>query len=72
MVDGYCPDVIPCKSWKSFFEKQWSNGQYMEIRFGLIRLGLVWFGFQWYSAWVLSRYSSMKDFELMVYQITEL
>ena len=44
MVDGYCLDVIPCKIWKSYFEKQLSYGQYMVIWFGLVWLGLVWFG----------------------------
>ena len=36
MVDGYCLDVIPCKIWKSYFEKQLSYGQYMEIWFGFV------------------------------------
>ena len=43
MVDGYYLDVIPCKIWKSYFEKQLSYGQYMEIWFGLVWLGLFWF-----------------------------
>ena len=54
MVDGYCLDVIPCKIWKSYFEKQLSYGQYMVIWFGLVWLGLVWFGFEWYGTWVMS------------------
>ena len=41
MVDGYCLDVISCKIWISYFEKQLSYGQYMEIWFGLVWLGLV-------------------------------
>ena len=28
MVNGCCLDVIPCKIWKSYFEKQLSYGQY--------------------------------------------
>jgi len=53
MVDGYCLDVIPCKIWKSYFEKHLIYGQYMEIWFGLVWLGLVWFGFEWYGIWVM-------------------
>ena len=49
MVDGYYLDVIPCKIWKSYFEKQLSYGQYMEI----------WFGFEWYGTWVMFRCSYM-------------
>ena len=61
MVDGYYLDVIPCKNWKSYFEKQLSYGQYMEIWFGLVWLGLVWFGLVWfgfesYGTWLMSRY----------------
>ena len=41
-------DVISCKIWKSYFEKQLSYGQYMEIWFGLVWLGLVWFGLVWF------------------------
>ena len=65
MVDGYCLDVIPCKIWKSYFEKQLSYGQYMVIWFGLVWLGLVWFGFEWYGTWVMSRCSYMQNFELL-------
>ena len=54
MVDGYCLDIIPCKIWKPYFEKQLSYGQYMEIWFGLVWVGLVWFGFEWYGIWVLT------------------
>ena len=46
LVDGYYLDVIPFKIWKSYFEKQLSYDQYMEIWFGLVWLGLVWFGFE--------------------------
>ena len=31
IVDGYCQDVIPCKIWKSCFEKQKSYGQLKDI-----------------------------------------
>ena len=65
MVDGYYLDVIPCKIWKSYFEKQLSYGQYMEIWFGLVWVGFVWFGFQWYGTWVMSRCSYMQNFELL-------
>ena len=65
MVDGYCPDLIPCKILKFNFEKQLSYGQYMEIWFGLVRLGLVWFDFEWYGTWVMSRCSYMQNFELL-------
>ena len=37
----YFLDVIPCKIWKSYFEKQLSYGQYTKIWFGLVWLGLV-------------------------------
>ena len=43
MVNGHCLDLILCKIWKSYFEKQLSYGQYMEIQFGLVWFGLVWF-----------------------------
>ena len=52
MVDGYCLDVIPCKIWKSYFEKQLNYGQYMKIwfdLFGMVRFGLVWFGLVCFS-----------------------
>ena len=65
MVDGYCLDVIPYKIWKSYFEKQLSYGQYMEIWFGFVWLGLVWFGFEWYGTWVLYICSYMKNFKLL-------
>ena len=69
MVNGYCLDLIPCKIWKSYFEKQLSYGQYM-VWFGLVWLGLVWFGlvqfgFHWYGTWVMSRCSYMGNFELL-------
>ena len=59
MVYGYCLDVIPCKIWKSYFEKQLSYVQYMEIWFGLVWYGQVWFGFEWCGPWV------MQNFELL-------
>ena len=65
MVDGYYLDVIPCKIWKSYFEKQLSYCQYMEIWFGLVWLGLVWFGFEWYGTGVMSRCNYMQNFELL-------
>ena len=65
MVDGYCLDVIPCKIWKSYFEKQLSYGQYIESSFGLVWVGLVWFGFEWYDIWAMSRCSYMQIFELL-------
>ena len=42
MVDGYCLDVIPCKIWKSYFEKQLRYGQYMEIQYGQVFNGMVY------------------------------
>ena len=65
MVDGYYLDVIPCKIWKSYFEKQLSYGQFLEIWFGLVWLCLVWFGFEWYGTWVMSICSYMQNFELL-------
>ena len=65
MVNGYCPDLIPCKVWISYFEKQLSYDQYMEIWFGLVWLALVWCGFEWYGTWVMSRCSYMQNFELL-------
>ena len=65
MVDGYCLDVIPCKIWKSYFEKQLSYGQYTKIWFGLVWLGLVWFGFEWYGTGVMSKCNYMQNFELL-------
>ena len=65
MVDGYCLDVIPCKIWKSYFEKQLSYGQYTKIWFGLVWLGMVWFGLEWDGIWVLSICSYMQNFELL-------
>ena len=65
MVHGYYLDVVPCKISSSYLEKQQSYGQFKDIWFGLVRLGLVWFGFERYGAWVLSRCSSMLNFELL-------
>ena len=44
MVHGYYQDEVPCKILSSWFEKQLSYGQYMDIWFGLVWLGPVWFG----------------------------
>ena len=41
MVAGCCMDFIPCKVWKSYFEKQLSYGQCMEIWFGLAWSNMV-------------------------------
>ena len=64
MVHGYFIDVVPFKISSSWFEKQLSYGKFIEIWFCLVWLGLVWFDFEWHGAWVLSRCSSMQNFEL--------
>ena len=65
MVYGYCLNVVPCKISSSWLEKQQSYGQFKDIWFGFVWLSLVWFGFEWYGTWVLSRCSSLKNFELL-------
>ena len=72
MVDGYFLDAVACKISSSWLEKQQSYGQFKDIWFGLVWLSLVWFGFEWYGAWVLSRCSSMQNFELLALKMTEL
>ena len=65
IVHGHCLDVVPCKILSSWLEKQHSYGRFKDIWFGLVWLHMVLFGFGWYGAWVLSRCSSMKKFELL-------
>ena len=72
LVDGYFLDVIPCKIWKSYFQKQLGYGQYIEIWFGLVWVGLVWFGCEWYDTWALSRCTTMKNFELLAWKMAEI
>ena len=72
IVDGYCLDVMECKIWISYFKKQMSYGQHMEIWFSLVWLGLAWFGFEWYGAWVIFKCIYMQNFELLAWKTTEL
>ena len=65
MVQGYCLDVVPCKILSSQLEKQLCYCQFKVIWFGLVWLSLIWFGFELYGAWVLYRYSSMQNVELL-------
>ena len=72
MVHGYYLDRVPYRILSSSLEKQLSYGQFRDIWFGLVWLGLVWLGFEWYGAWVLSKCSSMKNFELLPLNPAEL
>ena len=38
----------------------------------LVWIGLVWFNFEWYGAWILSRCSSLQNFEFLAWKTTEL
>ena len=61
IVSIYCH----AKFWASSLKNDW-------VMLNLVTFGLVWYGFVWYGFWVLSRRTTMPNFELLAWKMAEL